>query len=74
MDKGTLVRTIALAITWINVVLANNGLQPIPVGDDETIAYVLAGIASGVAWFKNNYLTLRGRKQKEVLDRNGLTK
>ncbi|HVI21356.1 MAG TPA: phage holin, partial [Bacillus sp. (in: firmicutes)] len=26
-----------------------------------------------IAWFKNNYLTVKGKKQKEVLQKNGLT-
>lgn len=72
MDKGTLVRTIALAITWINGILANNGLQPIPMLDEESIAYGLAFAASVWTWFKNNYLTLKGKKQKEILEQKGL--
>lgn len=74
MDNGTLIRTIALAITWFNVLLANKGLQPIPVLDDEAIASALAFIVSVWTWFKNNYVFATGKKQKEVLDRNGLTK
>lgn len=73
MDKGTLVRTILLGITWLNVVLEQNGLQPIPVLDDETVALGLAFFTSIYAWFRNNYITARGQQQKEVLKRNGLT-
>ena len=72
MDKGTIVRTIALAITWINAILANHGLEPIPVVGEETIAMILAGAASVWAWFKNNYITLKGRQQKEVIEQKGL--
>ncbi|KYG30414.1 phage holin [Alkalihalobacillus trypoxylicola] len=74
MDKGTIVRTIALVITWMNIVLVNKELQPIPVIDDETIAYGLAFFVSVWAWFKNNYVTAKGNKQKEVLLKEGLTK
>ncbi|MCG3418955.1 phage holin [Oceanobacillus jordanicus] len=74
MDKGTIVRTVALAIAWINALLAQYGLQPIPVLDEETIAYGLAFLASLWTWFKNNYITLKGKQQKKVLQRNNLTK
>ena len=71
---GTLVRTVALIITWVNMALANYGLELLPVLSEETIALILAGIATAVAWFKNNYVTLKGKKQKRVLKREGLTK
>lgn len=74
MDKGTVIRTIALAIAWINALLVQYGLQPIPVLDEETIAYGLAFLASLWGWFKNNYITLKGKQQKIVLQRNNLTK
>ncbi|NBJ70615.1 MULTISPECIES: phage holin [Clostridia] len=74
MDKGTVVRTVALAIAWINVVLANYDLQPIPVLQEEVIAYGITFIVSIWTWFKNNYITFKGRRQKEVLERTNLTK
>lgn len=72
MDKWTIVRTVAFALAWINTILAKYGLQPIPVLDEETIALGLALVASIWAWFKNNYITAKGRKQKQALERNGL--
>ncbi|WP_017795195.1 phage holin [Oceanobacillus kimchii] len=74
MDKSTIIRTIALAIAWINMLLSNYGLQPIPVVSEEIIAEILAGVATVWAWFKNNYITARGKSQKEVLKRNSLIK
>lgn len=74
MDKGTVVRTVALAIAWINVGLANYDLQPIPVLQEEVIAYGITFIVSIWTWFKNNYITFKGRRQKEVLERTNLTK
>ncbi|MEK2457705.1 phage holin [Tetragenococcus halophilus] len=74
MDKGTIVRTVALAIAWLNALLAQYNLQPIPVLDEETIAYGLALIASIWGWFKNNYVTLKGKQQKKVLQQNNLAK
>lgn len=74
MDKGTIVRTVALAIAWLNALLAQYNLQPIPVLDEETFAYGLALIASIWGWFKNNYVTLKGKQQKKVLQQNNLAK
>ncbi|MED4083861.1 phage holin [Halalkalibacterium halodurans] len=74
MDKGTVVRTVALAIAWINMVLVKYDMQPIPVVDEESIATGLAFFMSVWAWFKNNYITARGKEQKEVLQEVGLIK
>ncbi|MCT1577941.1 phage holin [Oceanobacillus kimchii] len=74
MDKSTIIRTIALAIAWINMLLSNYGLQPIPVVSEDIIAEILAGLATVWAWFKNNYVTLKGKRQKDVLLQNNLTK
>lgn len=72
MDKGTVVRTVIFAITWLNLFLASKGLQPIPVLDEATVALGLTLIASVWAWFKNNYVTIKGQAQKEELKKKGL--
>ncbi len=74
MDKGTVIRTVSLVIVWLNVWLEQAGLNAIPILSEETIALGLTTIVSVWTWFKNNYITWRGKRQKEVLDRNGLTK
>ncbi|WP_404457121.1 phage holin [Oceanobacillus kapialis] len=74
IDRGTVVRTIALAITWINVLLTHYNLQPLPVLEEQTIAYLLCFSVSVWAWFKNNYLTVTGERQKLVLEKYNLTK
>lgn len=73
--KETIIRTIILVITWVNMVLANYGLETIPVLSDNAVAIGLAAIATIAAWFKNNYITLKkGKAQHEVLKARGLTK
>lgn len=74
MDTMTKVRTIALVITWVNMILSHYGLKPIPIVSDEDISLVLAGISTVFAWFYNNYVTAKGKQQKEVLKINKLTK
>ena len=72
MDKGTLIRTIILALTWGNVWLSQNGYQAIPVASEEHVALGLASLASVQSWFYNNYITAKGKKQKEELKKKGL--
>ncbi|WP_152658307.1 phage holin [Oceanobacillus sp. CFH 90083] len=74
MDKGTVVRTVALVIVWINMLLSNYGLQPIPVVSEDIIAEILTGTVTVWTWFKNNYVTAKGKQQKDVLQKNQLIK
>ncbi|MGE8080525.1 phage holin [Peribacillus loiseleuriae] len=75
MDKGTFIRTIILAIALINQFLVSYGLYEIPgTAEDQTefISYIFTTVAAAVAWFKNNYVTAKGKKQKDVLKQKGL--
>ncbi|MCM3216251.1 phage holin [Niallia taxi] len=77
MDRGTLIRTLVLAIALVNQVLVSVGLYEIP-GTSEEWTNILTNaftvISAAVAWFKNNYVTAKGKMQKEVLKANNLTK
>ncbi|WP_325034716.1 phage holin [Lentibacillus sp. Marseille-P4043] len=77
LDKGTLIRTVVLIVALINQFLVTAGLNPIP-GSQETWGEVLTMIITAAVsvwtWFRNNYITATGKKQKEVLERNNLTK
>jgi SPP1 family holin len=70
MDKGTVVRTVLLAITWINVILTQAGLYEIPAVSEEQIALGMTFIISVWTWFKNNYITAKGKRQKRVLEQH----
>lgn len=77
MDKGTLVRTLVLSVALINQLLVAFGLNPI-LGNEDTwytvISTVFTAVTAAVAWFKNNYVTAKGKKQQDLLKKNGLTK
>ncbi|RHW37331.1 phage holin [Neobacillus notoginsengisoli] len=80
MDKGSLVRTVLLFVALINQLLVALGYAPVPlneqqIGDVYTVisTAVMAAIAVW-AWFKNNYITWRGKRQKEVLEAHNLIK
>ncbi|WJQ12740.1 phage holin [Geobacillus stearothermophilus] len=73
MDKASIARFVLLVIVVINAVLNMMGYQTIP--DDlanDIAAVVSGGYALYMGW-KNNYLSKKGRKQKEVLEKHGLS-
>lgn len=77
MDKGTIIRSGVLVLALINQALLALGLNPIPGSEDawgEVISTGITIIVAAVAWFKNNYLTATGKKQKSELKKKGLTK
>lgn len=77
MDKGTIIRTAVLVIALVNQFLIAAGLNPIPGSEavwGEVIATAFTIVAAVTAWFKNNYVTVKGKRQKEVLKEKGLTK
>ncbi|WP_276532167.1 phage holin [Heyndrickxia oleronia] len=77
MDKGTVIRTIVLALALMNQFLVGFGLYEIPGTEQEqtaVISSVFTFVAAAVAWFKNNYLTAKGKKQRAILKDKGLTK
>ncbi|PAD39829.1 phage holin [Terribacillus sp. 7520-G] len=77
MDKGTIIRSVVLILALINQLLMANGLTPIPGTEDawgEILATIFTAVISAWTFFKNNFITPKGQKQKEVLQREGLTK
>jgi len=83
-DKGTVVRTVLLFIALVNQTLIMFGKAALPISENQvnTLADALyvAGstiftiVTTLVAWYKNNYVTGKGKQQKEVLKQKGLTK
>ncbi|MCY8021996.1 phage holin [Bacillus licheniformis] len=83
-DKGTVVRTVLLFIALVNQTLIVFGKPVLPISEDQintlADALYLAGstiftiVTTLVAWYKNNYVTSKGKLQKETLKQKGLTK
>ncbi|MGG4209602.1 phage holin [Bacillus safensis] len=83
-DKGTVIRTVLLFMALINQALILFGKPILPISEDQVTSLAetlyLAGsmiftIATTlVAWFKNNYVTDKGKQQKEILKQKGLSK
>ncbi|MCG1213913.1 phage holin [Staphylococcus epidermidis] len=65
-DVGSIARTIALALAWINQILAMNKISPIPV-DEMTISTVITGVVSLLAWWKNNNFSHAAQKGQQKI-------
>ncbi|MCW4364027.1 MULTISPECIES: phage holin [Bacillus] len=84
LDKGTVIRTVLLFIALVNQTLIMFGKSALPISEDQVNtladALYLAGstiftiVTTLVAWYKNNYVTSKGKLQKETLKQKGLTK
>ncbi|MBT2216252.1 phage holin [Virgibacillus dakarensis] len=77
MDKGTIIRTAALVLALTNQILVLFGKSPLPIDSEivkEVAALLFTIVTSIIAWFKNNYVTTKGKQQKKVLFDNGLVK
>ncbi|MED1234242.1 phage holin [Bacillus paralicheniformis] len=73
-----------LFIALVNQTLIMFGKAALPINEDQVNtladALYLAGstiftiVTTLVAWYKNNYVTSKGKLQKETLKQKGLTK
>lgn len=71
-------------IALINQTMLMLGKSPLDITEDQVNQLTDALYTAGsivftigttlVAWFKNNYVTVKGHKQKAVLKQNNLTK
>lgn len=70
MDKPSIIRTIILIVALINQTLVSFDKSPIPIENEQLeilLTTIFTIVAALVAWFKNNYVTKKGRTQKAVL-------
>ncbi|MEC1078389.1 phage holin [Bacillus safensis] len=83
-DKGTVIRTVLLFMALINQALIVFGKPILPISEDQVTSLAetlyLAGsmiftiVTTLLAWFQNNYVTEKGKQQKEILKQKGLSK
>ncbi|ARB36683.1 MULTISPECIES: phage holin [Bacillus] len=83
-DKGTVIRTVLLLIALINQTMLMLGKSPLDIQEEQVNQLADALYSAGsivftigttlIAWFKNNYVTEKGKKQRDVLRDNNLTK
>ncbi|MGG1960907.1 phage holin [Bacillus pumilus] len=83
-DKGTVIREMLLFMALINQALIMFDKPGLPISEDQVntltetlylaFSMIFTLVITLVAWFKNNYVTDKGKLQKEVLKQKGLTK
>ncbi len=70
MDKMTLTRTVILVLALMNQALVIAGKSPLPVGNEAVelwISMAWTGIASILAWWKNNSVTKEAKQADDYL-------
>jgi SPP1 family holin len=73
IDKGSAIRTIVLALALINQFLVMYGYKPIDLdGAEKFLSFVFTAFAAIWAWWKHNFISKKGKKQKELLEKHGL--
>ncbi|MCY8977989.1 phage holin [Bacillus halotolerans] len=83
-DKGTVTRTVLLLLALINQSMLMFGKSPLDIEEEQVNQLADALYSAGsviftigttlAAWFKNNYVTEKGKKQRDLLKENNLTK
>ncbi|MCY9010896.1 phage holin [Bacillus inaquosorum] len=83
-DKGTVIRTVLLLVALINQTMMMLGKSPLDIQEEQVNQLADAVYSAGsviftigttlAAWFKNNYVTEKGKKQRDLLKENNLTK
>lgn len=70
ISKGTIIRTIAVALVIINIILERCGVDVISVGEHEIVMIVETAIEIGIIvagfWYNNSF-TEKARKAQEFL-------
>jgi SPP1 family holin len=69
MDKGSVARYVLLIVAVVNAVLNLVGYQTISDELTNDLVAVVSGAIMLYAGWRNNYLTKKGARQKEVIER-----
>lgn len=68
VDTKTVVRTVVMILTWVNMYLATLGISPIPVNEQE-ISIILMIIVNLWTWYKNNNISVEAQWAQAKLDK-----
>lgn len=74
-DKMMIIRTVILFSTWLNQFLVMKGYSTLPFNNEELevgVTFALAFFASIWAWWKNNDVRFKARRNTQYLKDKGL--
>ena len=72
ISKGTIIRTVILALALLNQVLAVFGISPLNIADDDistVISTAFTIVSAIVAWWKNNSFSDAAIRADEFMNR-----
>ncbi|MBQ6707591.1 MAG: phage holin [Clostridia bacterium] len=72
IEKGTIIRTVLLVISFINMGLEMAGKGVLPFSNEEVsafVSYIWAAVSAIVAWWKNNSFTKQAIEADKVLNK-----
>lgn len=61
MDKIILARMVVFVLSWVNSYLVKEGLQPLPVVSEESVAYLFTFVVSVWTMFTHNSLAKKDK-------------
>lgn len=67
-NRMMILRTILFALAWVNQLLVSNGYSALPFDDAQLeimVSSVITFVVSVWAWWKNNDVTRKARKEAE---------
>ncbi|MDC3414258.1 phage holin [Terrihalobacillus insolitus] len=67
MDKASITRLVALVVSLVGYFGIN-----VPSNVQELLVFIVFTVVSAYGFWKNNYISQKGKKQKEVIEREGL--
>lgn len=74
-DKGMIVRTVILFLAWLNQFLVINEYSPLPFDNEQVelgVSAIITFLASVWAWWKNNNVRYKTRRNEQYLKDKGL--
>ncbi|MEK4485900.1 phage holin [Psychrobacillus sp. FSL H8-0484] len=70
-DKMMIIRTVILLLAWLNQFLVMKGYKALPI-TNEDITFIITLLISIWAWWKNNDVRYKARRNTQYLKDRGL--
>ena len=72
IDTATAVKAFLFILTWVNVLLVRQGIDPLPVIDETNAAIIVTFVISLYTTVTHLFIGRKGQQQKEQLEKTGL--
>ena len=72
IDTATAVKAFLFVLTWVNVLLVIQGIDPLPVLDETNAALIVTFVISVYSAITHFFIGRKGQAQKQQLEKTGL--